>query len=84
MLWTASKNATSGACLLLATLTLFAAGTIATTRTLTAAAVTPAIAARTTNNVQFADEITRRLRRIGISFTRTRLPHPYDPAGEIC
>jgi hypothetical protein len=31
-----------------------------------------------------ADEITRRLRRMGIIFSRTRLPHPYDPIGEVC
>jgi hypothetical protein len=31
-----------------------------------------------------ADEITRRLRRMGINFSRTRLAHPYDPIGEIC
>lgn len=34
--------------------------------------------------VQFADEITRRLRRMGINFSRTQLPHPYDPIGEVC
>jgi hypothetical protein len=31
-----------------------------------------------------ADEITRRLRRMGISFSHTRLAHPYDLLGEIC
>ena len=34
--------------------------------------------------MQLADEITRRLRRIGLNFNRARLPRPYDPAGEIC
>ncbi len=34
--------------------------------------------------VLLADEITRRLRRMGISFSHTRLPHPYDPVGEVC
>jgi hypothetical protein len=31
-----------------------------------------------------ADEINRRLSRLGISFNRLRIPHPYDPAGEVC
>jgi hypothetical protein len=34
--------------------------------------------------LQFADEITRRLRRIGLNFNRARLQRPYDPAGELC
>ena len=76
------QKRSAGISLFLATLTLIAATTTATPRT--AAAANPSITARPTNNVQLADEITRRLRRIGISFTRTRLPHPYDPAGEIC
>ena len=45
------------------------------------AAVTARASADT---VQLADEITRRLRRMGINFSRTRLPHPYDPVGEVC
>src|SRR5271163_376483 len=39
---------------------------------------------RTPAPLLLADEITRRLRRMGISFSRTRLPHPYDPIGEVC
>lgn len=31
-----------------------------------------------------ADEIVRRLRRLGVNFVRTRLARPYDPLGEIC
>ena len=76
------KKNPSRVSLFLAALTLIAATTTATPRT--AAAADPSITARPTHTVQLADEITRRLRRIGISFTRTRLPHPYDPAGEIC
>jgi hypothetical protein len=34
--------------------------------------------------IQVADEIVRRLRRLGINFSKTRLSHPYDPDGEIC
>jgi hypothetical protein len=51
------------------------------------AIVSPAMQSATANHTaptQLADEITRRLRRIGISFSPTRLPHPYDPAGEVC
>jgi hypothetical protein len=33
---------------------------------------------------QVADEITRRLRRMGINIIRTRMDHPYDPEGEVC
>ena len=34
--------------------------------------------------IQLADEIIRRLRRLGINFNRARVPRPYDPEGEIC
>lgn len=34
--------------------------------------------------LQFADEITRRLRRLGLNFNRARIQRPYDPAGELC
>jgi hypothetical protein len=34
--------------------------------------------------VQLADEIVRRLRRLGINFSKTRLDRPYDPDGEVC
>ena len=50
----------------------------ASTGTVTAAKRTPAA------ETQLADEITRRLRRIGLNFNRGRLPRPYDPDGEIC
>jgi hypothetical protein len=33
---------------------------------------------------QFADEIIRRLRRLGINWSKTRIHHPYDPAGDLC
>jgi hypothetical protein len=33
---------------------------------------------------QFADEIIRRLRRLGINYSRTRISHPYDPDGSLC
>jgi hypothetical protein len=36
------------------------------------------------HEIQLADEITRRLRRIGLNFNRGRLQRPYDPAGELC
>jgi hypothetical protein len=34
--------------------------------------------------MQLADEIIRRLRRLGLNFSRTRLTRPYDPEGELC
>ncbi|HVX87031.1 MAG TPA: hypothetical protein VH253_19760 [Phycisphaerae bacterium] len=34
--------------------------------------------------VQVADEIVRRLRRLGINFSKTRILNPYDPEGEVC
>ena len=34
--------------------------------------------------IQLADEIIRRLRRLGINFNRGRIPRPYDPSGELC
>ena len=34
--------------------------------------------------VQLVDEITRRLRRMGINIIKTRIDHPYDPPGEVC
>ena len=34
--------------------------------------------------VQVADEITRRLRRMGINIIPTRIDRPYDPEGELC
>jgi len=34
--------------------------------------------------IQLADEIIRRLRRLGINFNRARIPRPYDPDGEVC
>jgi hypothetical protein len=33
---------------------------------------------------QVADEIVRRLRRLGINFNKTRISNPYDPEGEVC
>jgi hypothetical protein len=33
---------------------------------------------------QFADEIIRRLRRLGINWSKTRLSHPYGPEGDLC
>jgi hypothetical protein len=53
-------------------------------RSTSAAPTIPTVSSYRAAPVQLADEITRRLRRIGITFSRTRLPHPYDPAGEIC
>ena len=56
----------------------------------TSHAVTPscttigALSAKPAVEIQLADEISRRLRRIGLNFNRARLPRPYDPAGEIC
>ncbi len=44
----------------------------------------PAVSAPFAEPTLLADEITRRLRRMGINFSRTRLPHPYDPVGEVC
>ncbi|MGN6367943.1 MAG: hypothetical protein ACTHN5_06745 [Phycisphaerae bacterium] len=79
------QKRSSGISLFLAALALVAAGVTSSAKI--AAAATPAtatITARHAHDVQLADEITRRLRRIGISFVRTRLPHPYDPAGEVC
>lgn len=32
---------------------------------------------------EYADDIVRRLRRLGINFNKTRLPNPYDPAWEV-
>jgi hypothetical protein len=34
--------------------------------------------------VQLADEIIRRLRRLGLNFNRARIQRPYDPEGELC
>ncbi len=34
--------------------------------------------------VLLADDIIRRLRRMGLNFNKTRLPHPYDPDDWIC
>jgi hypothetical protein len=34
--------------------------------------------------VQLADEITRRLRRMGINILKTRIDRPYDTEGELC
>jgi len=34
--------------------------------------------------VMLADEIIRRLRRLGWNFTKNRISRPYDPYGEIC
>lgn len=48
-----------------------------------AAAVEPQ-AEETPAPPQLADEITRRLRRMGINIIKTRLDHPYDPQGEVC
>ena len=41
-------------------------------------------AAATFGEVQVADEIIRRLRRLGLNFNRARIPRPYDPEGELC
>jgi len=41
-------------------------------------------AAAPTGEVQVADEIIRRLRRLGLNFNRARIPRPYDPEGELC
>ena len=37
-----------------------------------------------TPDIQLADEIIRRLRRIGLNFNRARIQRPYDPAGDLC
>jgi hypothetical protein len=34
--------------------------------------------------ILLADEIIRRLRRLGLNFTKNRIAHPYDPFGELC
>ena len=34
--------------------------------------------------ILLADEILRRLRRLGLNFTKNRISHPYDPLGELC
>jgi hypothetical protein len=34
--------------------------------------------------IQVADEIIRRLRRLGINVNPARLPRPYDGEGELC
>ena len=44
----------------------------------------PAAASADKQPVQLADEIIRRLRRLGLNFTKNRLSHPYDPYFEIC
>jgi hypothetical protein len=41
-------------------------------------------AASPTQEIQLADEIIRRLRRLGLNFNRARIARPYDPAGELC
>jgi hypothetical protein len=72
----------------LITATLFAAVIVGvrTTAPASAASVVPHVAAAHAepSTTLLADEITRRLRRMGINFSRTRLPHPYDPIGEVC
>ena len=72
----------------LITATLFAAFLVGarTTAPASAASVVPHVATSHADpsTTLLADDITRRLRRMGISFSRTRLPHPYDPIGEIC
>jgi hypothetical protein len=78
----AVKKRSSGVSLFLAALALVI--TTAASNSHTAAAATTGISARHTDNLQVADEITRRLRRIGVTFNRSRIPHPYDPAGEVC
>ena len=35
-------------------------------------------------DVQVADEIIRRLRRLGWNFNHSRVNRPYDPEGELC
>lgn len=37
-----------------------------------------------TEPTQVADEIIRRLRRLGINFSKTRILRPYDPDGYVC
>jgi len=77
------KHPRFGIPLLLAT-SVFTAAIAAVPVRSASAAVTPTVTTCRAAPVQLADEITRRLRRIGVSFSRTRLQHPYDPAGEIC
>jgi hypothetical protein len=79
------KRPRNGVSLFLAALA-FAAATAMVSTESKAAPVTPTVTSVTVEKapVQLADEITRRLRRIGISFSRSRLPHPYDPLGEVC
>lgn len=64
-------------------LTATAAVSASTAPTMTAAQIT-ASAGEPTQELQLADEITRRLRRIGLNFNRARIQRPYDPAGELC
>lgn len=69
-------------------LTTLLLGTVALSTAASPAAATPATIGSAATNVrppvQLADEIVRRLRRLGINFSKSRLDRPYDPDGEIC
>lgn len=39
---------------------------------------------QSSQQIQLADEITRRLRKMGINIMKTRLDRPYDGDGELC
>jgi hypothetical protein len=64
-------------------ITTFAAGA-GRTAAANVPSATPRVAVATAAPRQFADEITRRLRRMGINVIKTRLDNPYDSAGELC
>ncbi len=34
--------------------------------------------------IELADDIMRRLRRLGLNFNRNRIDRPYDPEGDLC
>ena len=44
----------------------------------------PVVRPPATQPVQVADEIMRRLRRLGHNFDKDRIDRPYDGVGEIC
>ena len=73
----------------LAAALLVVAGTVSTASAAEQVATVSQIAAQSTpaptpSQIQVADEIIRRLRRLGINFNRARIPRPYDPEGELC
>jgi len=45
---------------------------------------TPVVVTADEESVMMADDVIRRLRRLGLNFMKNRIANPYDPYGEVC